>query len=69
MWPKWLADTLDRSAPDMRSKGGARPPSQNVNGSPDVIDPREAIDPGAIDWDEASGFDLHAGYGAERTDT
>ncbi len=66
MWPQWLAETLDRASLESRLDRGAR--TQRVLDREPPVE--SAIDEplDAADWDEATGFSIHAGYGAERVD-
>ena len=64
MWPKWLADTLDRSAPESRPHGAAAKTQR-------VRDLDEPAVPGVgdADWDGVTGFDIHAGFGGDSPGT
>ncbi len=61
MWPRWLAETLERSSHDPRLDRGAK--SRLVPDREPVV---EALDP--VDWDEATGLSIHDGYEPERVD-
>ena len=63
MWPKWLADTLDRSALEPRPHGAAAK-TQRVR---DLDEPALPAVDGA-DWDGVTGFDIHVGYGSNSPD-
>ena len=57
MWPKWLAETLDRSALEARPHHIVAKP-QRVGEVDDCID--HAVD--VVDWDDVTGFEIHAGF-------
>lgn len=64
MWPKWLADTLDRSALESRPHRFTAKP-QRVRD----VDEGQADSPDVTDWDDVTGYDIHVGFGPESHDT
>ena len=64
MWPKWLANTLDRSSRSTRPHAVARQPHVADVAIPPVDDSRSGAR--ADDWELATGFRIHLGY--ERSD-
>lgn len=66
MWPKWLAETLDRSSIDPRPRAEAK--RQHVPDADAFRAGGVRADGGttgarATDWELATGFRIHLGYG------
>ena len=67
MWPKWLAETLDRSSIDAKPHAAGTEPQHVLEESLLAVETRDHLsDHDGEDWDLLTDLDLLEGYGPER---